>query len=282
MSVLDNATILDSYVRLSEVIPSLISGKVGMVVSDKEKWIASNCIPELKQHVIKGERIKPGTAVHKAMMENARLVTEVPKQVYGFTYIAISAPIKNDAGEIIGAVAIHESLDRKETLMDAANQLTNSATALSAAIQASLAQAEEMAASHRCLKELAFGTTKQVAETDTVVGFIKNVASQTNLLGLNAAIEAARVGEQGKGFGVVAEEVRKLAVNSATSATQITSILNQVTSSIQKIHSEISQIDLVSNQQANTIENLTHHCQQLMDMSAKLQGLAEGLNKQSS
>lgn len=277
--MLDNTAILDSYVRLSQVIPSLISGKVGMVVSDTEKWLASNSIPELRQHVVVGERIKPGSAVYKAMTKNSRIVTEVPKQIYGFPYVAISAPIKNDIGETIGAVAIHESLERKDTLTAAAHQLAESAAALSASIQTSLAQAEELSASHRCLKELASDTTKQVTETDTVIGFIKTVASQTNLLGLNAAIEAARVGDQGKGFGVVAEEVRKLASNSASSAAQMTNILNQVTSSIQKIHYEIIQIDTVSAHQANTIQNLTDHCQKLMDMSEQLKHLSLNLNK---
>lgn len=63
-----------------------------------------------------------------------------------------------------------------------------------------------------------------------IVGLIHEISDQTNLLALNAAIEAARAGEQGRGFAVVAEEVRKLADGSRKSATQITSLIEDIVS----------------------------------------------------
>lgn len=265
---------LQSFMCVAPYIPRLVCAKIGIAVSDREKILFINSIPELSTSAKAGDPVKPGSGLYKAIHTQQRVVVEVPKELYGIPYIAVSIPIMNDKREVVGAVVVHESLERKTALSTTADQLSVSANRLSSSIQSILGQAQELAACSKLLTNLSSEANKHVAETDNIVGFIKDVASQTNLLGLNAAIEAARVGELGRGFSVVAEEVRKLAVNSASSATEITKTLNHINESIEKITTQIGHIEIVSDQQADIIQQLTSHSQQLSAMSESLAEMA--------
>jgi ligand-binding sensor protein len=111
-------------------------------------------------------------------------------------------------------------------------------------------------------------------QINAILDAIKSIADQTKMLGLNAAIEAARVGEAGRGFSVVATEIRSLSENSKTTALQITKLTSDIQASVQKTL-EISDSTMSNTeQQSAAIQQTTASVEELLALTNELNNMA--------
>lgn len=110
--------------------------------------------------------------------------------------------------------------------------------------------------------------TQQLGEIHDVVTIINNVANQTNLLSMNAAIESAHAGEAGRGFSVVAEEIRKLAEETAKNAKKIKTVVNNIVSSV-------SEANKASSDASNAFAKVSLHADQVIN---SLKEITERIN----
>lgn len=113
-------------------------------------------------------------------------------------------------------------------------------------------------------------TKKLISEGSDAIKLIENIAKQSNLLGLNAAIESSRAGEYGKGFSVVAGEMRKLALNSAESSKKISDALTQMSDSMKVIIETINELGHISTNQAAGLEELSATVEEISSNSEVL------------
>jgi methyl-accepting chemotaxis protein len=266
-----NQPILEQVAGLLPMVQAALNNEVGVAFTDREKILMYRPAKNLDLHTEINSPLRQGTGLYRIIHESLPQITmRVDKALHGVPYVARAGAIYNSHGKIIGALAFTQSVERQYALMEMAANLMNSISTLASTAEEITAQSQEISGITRTLASEAQDSLVRVNETNHVLGFIKQIAGQTNLLGLNAAIEAARVGEQGRGFGVVAEEIRKLAASSTESIAKITATVNGLQNDSTKTYNQISRVETGISQIAEAIEYMAEATEQLRIMANRL------------
>ncbi|ETD25969.1 hypothetical protein HMPREF2087_01807 [Helicobacter canis NCTC 12740] len=177
------------------------------------------------------------------------------------------------------ANSLHNQSDKLE---EAVAALTKSSNSQASSLEQTATAVEEITSSMQNVSGRTNEVIQQTEDIRNVIGIIRDIADQTNLLALNAAIEAARAGEHGRGFAVVADEVRKLAERTSKSLGEIeanTNLLvqsiNDMAESIKEQTAGITQI----NEAISSLESVTQENVSIANASSQISQDVSGIAK---
>lgn len=273
IGLISASSMTNAIVRAKNVVEVLASGDLGAKVEDRiltrsdEIGDMGRAVKSLKDKLngivgnlqkTAGTLFEAGNGLEEMARQCSNTTDDVSRAVEEISKGAVSQAeeIQNASNEI---VAMGEVI---EDIVENVNDLTEASDAMSRAGNESTDTMRNLSESNDRTSSAIGNIGNQIRLTDESIKqismateLITSIASQTNLLSLNASIESARAGEAGRGFAVVATEIQKLAVQSNDAAVEIQQIIGNLMSESQKTMEEMREAEVLMREQQEKLND---------------------------
>lgn len=221
-----------------------------------------------------GQELKAKNIASQVIQNKNGIISELDASVYGAPVVEANYPLfdEENGTDIVATLGIVTLKKNASLIRDMSSNLEAGLSGISAAIEQLAASATQIHANELSLNQNIKEIFTISDEINNVSTFIQKIAGETNMLGLNAAIESARAGEQGRGFSVVASEIRKLSEQSKSTVPRI----NKLTDNIKE------KVDNASQKSKNSLESSQEQAaatQEIIATVEEITGLSMELNK---
>lgn len=271
---IEDHELLKSFHQMMPYFKQFIENDLVFTMSNTERFLLVQDSPKLQMASKTGDAIPPGCAADVCLKQKKIVNVLVPEKVFGVPLKTVGIPVFENH-RVVGTMVIGMSLEKKEHIIEMSKFLSDSLLQMNQNLSNMSGVIGEIFAKNNDIENFLKRTIDNYRETDDVLRFIENISKQTNMLGLNAAIESVRAGEYGKGFSVVSNEIRTLSKSSSESVGKINHILHNIQDSIHKIYDRFKDSNELLEQQSGALEKMNEMIDELNKTAAELNKFAD-------
>jgi len=201
----------------------------------------------------------------KIVKNKKQFISLAPNKLFGVPAKGILTPVVDKQGNVVAIVIVVKNLEVETKIEEISNSVLMSMKQLNIGIEEITSSSQQLSEFINETVDFNDHTKNKINEITDIIQVIKNISSQSNLLALNASIEAARAKEAGKGFSVVANEMKKLSIISKESAEKVTKTLIDMKNDIETITQQINKTSENSDKQAAATEEISAMASEMFD-----------------
>ena len=241
-------------------------------ITDKEKFIFIKQGKEFKLPYEIGQTIND--TIKSVLNNEKELIVDIPRRIFPAGAKCYFFPLIEE-NICVGVLAVAVDFKNKTNLEDIIKKLTDSIANISGEIKNVALGVSNLASMNTELLQKTNETSNEAKNSDKIISIIQDISAETNLLGLNASIEAARAGDTGRGFSVVAEEIRKLSDTSKESINKIDTIIKNISKGIIEVDDGLCKINTVSQDQSEALNSISESLDSLNEIVKSLNELED-------
>ena len=270
--------IAKAFEHFAPIMSELFSEGAVIYMTDKEKIVNyQNSKKWGIPNITTGTMLKKEETASLAMQNKKVIAENLGKEIYGIPATNFCSPLYDEQSknEVIGSFGIIMPRENAYELHNIAKTLSEGLGEIASIIEQLAASASEVSITQKLLNNNIKDVVKLSEEINSVLAFIKQIADETKMLGLNAAIEAARAGEHGRGFGVVAEEIRKLSDVSKQTVENIRGLTKKIQESLEDTNNTVDVTTRTSEEQAAATQEITASIVEITAIAEKLERISQ-------
>mgnify|MGYP003592225940 CR=1 FL=1 len=247
---------MEALIQVLPVLTEILQVDVSIAVSDLSSMIAVQDGGKIKSMSHLGEKQEFNPFINHIIAEK-KCFSEVTDR-FNVPAKAIITPVLDDHGQqVCGLIFVLKEMEQQVQIERIASSVSTSFEQINTTVESIAGESQLLSTDVNETVKTVRELVLRLADITSIIDSIQTIASQSSLLALNAKIEAARAGDAGRGFGVVATEVSKLSVMSKESAERVKKSLLEMKKEIELVNQRMQHIDHVSLNQAAATEEIS-------------------------